>query len=381
MNSKKQTIIGILHTLFQKQGPVTIKELAQELETSFTTAKKSIDHLQEIGLLMEVGNRDTESGRKPSLYDFNDSSHYWVGLDLEIPELQIALYSMSNHLVNHSKAVLNINKIVKPEDLSKMILDNLKSFLDSEDVEYPSILGCGIGTAGTVYSDTFHCFSRPIPGETFSLRREVEDLLNVPTVMGNDIDMELISELDRRGFLETDDKIAVCFSARRSNFEKKHIRIGGSIFGNGKLLRGDQGTTGEFGHSPAPIEVDSSLSPQPHCGNPDCLETYVNDRFDPTNTNKTPDEVRRVLEKKIRSLLFSFNPALLLLDLTALPDISDPVLDHTKEFVQELNKPYKDKIPIVSSLKDTTLACSRGAVIQSQKNMLQNPERYKILSN
>ncbi|MFW6049500.1 MAG: hypothetical protein ACOC88_04920, partial [Candidatus Bipolaricaulota bacterium] len=83
-------------------SPATIKQVAGSTRLSTPTVTKALSHLQEIGLVTEKGRKDQPKGRKPTLFGLSEG-YYWLGIDLEIPDLRIAVYDLAKRLIKSKK--------------------------------------------------------------------------------------------------------------------------------------------------------------------------------------------------------------------------------------------------------------------------------------
>lgn len=108
-----------------------------------------------------------------------------------------------------------------------------------------------------------------------------------------------------------------------------------------------KGSSGEFGHTTVHKELDKDLQLHPNCGNPKCLEAYVNAKLEQAPNSEIPPEVQEVLEDKLRDLIFSFTPNVILVDLEALPSLTNPVTKNLRDFVDNLTGKWEhDEIKI-----------------------------------
>ncbi len=361
-------------------SPATIKQVARSTRLSTPTVTKALTQLEGIGLVTEKGRKDQPKGRKPTLYGLSEG-YYWLGVDLEIPDLRIAVYDLSKRLIKSKKDFVCIDGQI--DDVAKYLPDSVigkvKGFLKEQDISAGSVLGAGVGVPGMVRDGSFKPFSRLKNPPSIPLMGPMEERLTIPAVIGNDVDLELLAELDRRNLLEEPGVVAVYLAARPSKAAHSAVRIGGSVFHNGGVLQGAMGSANEFGHTSVSRSDHEEL--KCNCGNPKCLETYVNEKISSAPTGKVPDEVTEVLTDKLKDLIFLYNPSLVIVDLLAFPQLSNPVIGEINKFIQLRHDHMHFDGPEVVTPGDSEMACARGACIKSFRNLAANPEKYSILSS
>lgn len=380
VNYKQNQLISRANVLksLGVHSPATIKQLANRARLSKPTVTKSISQLEELGLVNSKGHKDQPKGRKPALYGLSEE-HYWLGVDLEIPDLRIAVYDLSMRLVKSKTDFVCMDEKFEnvKENLPRNLIEQVGGFLDSQEISADSILGIGVGVPGMVKGGYFRPFSRLKNPPDISLTEPMEEAFDLPVIIGNDVDLELLAELDRRDLLEEPGVVGVYLAARPSKSADYSVRIGGSVFHLGNTLQGAIGSANEFGHTSVPrtdFEQDTC-----NCGNSKCLETFVNHKLAENHSESTTEEIAEVLGYKLRDLIFLYNPSLLVLDLLAFPRMVNPVMNNLEEFIQLRREQLGTDGPEVTTPGDSEMACARGACIKSFRNLTVNPEKYSHL--
>ena len=359
--------------------PATIKQLARRAKLSKPTVTKSISQLEQLGLVNSKGHRDQPKGRKPALYGLSEE-HYWLGVDLEIPDLRIAVYDLSKRLVKSKTDFVCMDGEFEDveQNLPEELIEQVGEFLDSQEISLDSVLGIGVGVPGMVKRGYFRPFSRLKNPPDIPLTEPLRDAFGLPVVVGNDVDLELLAELDRRNLLEEPGVVAVYLATRPSKAADHSVRIGGSVYHKGDTLQGAIGSANEFGHtSVARTDFEQATC---NCGNPKCLETFVNRKIGEPDDSATTDEIAVALSDKLRDLVFLYNPSLLVVDLLAFPRMVKPVMEELNDFIESRKKQLGTNGPEVVTPGDSEMACARGACIKSYRNLSLNPERYPHLS-
>lgn len=370
----RATVLRSLST----DSPATIKQLSRRANLSKPTVTKAISHLEDLSLVNSKGQRDQPKGRKPTLYGLSEE-YYWLGVDLEIPDLRIAIYDLSKRLVKSKTGLVCMEEEYENvgENLPRDLMAQIEDFLERQEIPTKSVLGIGVGVPGLVKRGYFRPFGRLKNPPDIPLTGPLEDKFDLPVVAGNDVDLELLAELDRRDLLEEPGVVAVYLAARPSKATEHSVRIGGSVFHQGNTLQGAIGSANEFGHtSVARSDFEQETC---NCGNPKCLETFVNHRLAGPDKESANGEIVEALSNKLRDLIFLYNPSLLVVDLLAFPRLVNPVMDRLDEFIELRRKQLGADGPDIVTPGDSEMACARGGCIKALRNLLVNPNEYSNL--
>lgn len=363
------------------ESPLTKKELAEITDLSTPTVAKALSGLISRELVNEKGRRDIPTGRKPITYGLNTNSFYGLGVDLEIPDLRIALYDLSRRMIASKGTYVDVEDLQdRPvSHLTNKLDHELQGLIYHEGLDENSIVGAGIAASGVVQEGSFRPFSRFESPSDIELKGPLEERLGFPTSFGNDVDLQLLSELDRLGPIEDPGHVALYFSARLSGKRQPTVRIGGSIAIGGELFLGGEGSAGEFGHmSVAPADGQSG-TPETNCGNTNCLESFVNSELNENDGFSVPGSVLEAIQQNVKDLVFAFSPSLLIVDLDAFPEISDDVMGELDRFTDNLeNTMGLEEVEIREPL-DKDRSVTRGAVINYYNESLLDPKKFSAL--
>ena len=360
-------------------SPMTKKELTTNTGLSTPTVTKALSGLSSRDLVAEKGRKDIPTGRKPKKYGLNNNSVYGLGVDLEIPDLRLAIYDLSRRMIATKGSYMDMEGIKNdpPAYITDKLAHEFRDLIYHEDISENSIIGAGIATSGIVKGGKFRPFSRFGSSSDIELKGPLEEELGFPTNFGNDVDLQLLSELDRIGPIEDDHHVALYFGVRLSGNRKPVIRIGGSIAIGGEICRGAGGSAGEFGHMS--ISTEDPELPETSCGNDNCLESFVNETLDQRDGYSVPKEIKRAIEQKIKDLVFVFSPSLIIVDLEAFPEITDEVISELESFTSKVRETMGlERIDIKEPLNKDRSA-TRGAVINHFNNLLLSPDSFSEL--
>ena len=142
-------------------------------------------------------------------------------------------------------------------DVTASILDKMKE----REVSREEIAGVGIGAPGPIDAKGTVYVAVNLGWGTFSLKNELQSLLNLPVEAGNDANVAALGEMWKGGGQGYSNVVAVTLGTG----------VGGGIIVDGKILSGATGAGGEIGH----IHVMDDETEACNCGNCGCLEQYT----------------------------------------------------------------------------------------------------------
>ncbi|MBS3788497.1 ROK family transcriptional regulator [Candidatus Bipolaricaulota bacterium] len=373
-NDLKASILDYL----QDHSGVTKKKVAEFTDYSIPTVTKAVEKLLQQGLIRKRGLKDTSVGRKPSIYEFEGSNYFLIGIDLSIPKFNIALFDLSKRLVASKSSFLNMEKVQKDScpDISSELIEGIKSLVNREKVPFSKLKAIGLGAPGIVREGSFKPFTRFDTDEMVPLQTPIQNEFEIPVFVKNDVDSELLSLLDEEDLLDIPDLVAVYLAVRSSGGYQSRVNIGGSIYHNGNILQGKNGSAGEFGHTSVDISSEDKFTPC-KCGNNICLDKFVNSKIENySESEKAVEEITQRLNQKIADLFFLFNPTLLVIDMEAFPEIKSNLIQRAKTFSSELAKELCIKEISIETVENSSMACARGSIITQLNEMLCEPQSY-----
>lgn len=146
--SKNAILKKRLINYFIYNGNSTISELSRALDISIPTVTKLIEEMCDTGLLLTYGKLETSEGRHPHLYGLNPDSGYFVGVDIDLGSVNVALMNFNGEIVEHRMNVKRdiSNSAEGIENLCQVIDD----FINGLDVDRRHILIVCVNISGRV---------------------------------------------------------------------------------------------------------------------------------------------------------------------------------------------------------------------------------------
>lgn len=236
-------------------GDDTLADLGKELNFSVPTVTKMVGELIEDGIVMDFGKMETPGGRRPNIYGLNQSSGYFIGVDISQKRVHIGLINFKGDLIDEQMDISF--EEAHPHERFERLCEIIEDFMSHTVVPKDKILSIGINISGRVNPQTGHSYSffyfdeRPIT-EIF------EEKLGIDVSIDNDSRAMAYGEYIK-GRVQAEKNII---------YVNVGWGLGLGVIVNGQLYYGKSGFSGEFGHITA-FENEILC----HCGKKGCLET------------------------------------------------------------------------------------------------------------
>lgn len=252
--AQKRKIVGLLN---KSEKPLTIPGICKKVKLSVPTGTKLINEMIDDKVIVESGKKETNNGRRPSLYKVDPDFAYCIGVVVLLKGISFSVYN------------LDMQKVFEFQE-ENFVLENTPGCLDrvvafiqkaisTSGINASRVLGLGMGITGRVNSKTgySHNYFNFLEG---SLIDFFSAKFSFPVHIDNDTHVLGLAE---QYFGKAKDiKNAFVLNLSRG--------MGLAIIANGELVVGEQGFSGEFGHIQF-AESDRLCL----CGKRGCLGTEV----------------------------------------------------------------------------------------------------------
>lgn len=201
---------------------------------------------------------ETITGKAQSA-EREEKMKYCFGVDVGGTTVKLGIFNTNGDLLEKWEipTVTEDNgKQILP-DVAASILDKMKE----RDILREEVEGVGIGAPGPIDSEGTVYGAVNLGWGTFSVKNELQSLLNIRVEAGNDANVAALGEMWKGGGQGYDNLVAVTLGTG----------VGGGIIVEGKILAGANGAGGEIGH----IHVEDKEVEPCNCGNCGCLEQYT----------------------------------------------------------------------------------------------------------
>jgi len=183
---------------------------------------------------------------------------YVFGVDVGGTTVKIGYFDLEGNVLDKWEIP------TRTEDGGKNILpdvaQSIKDKMAENGIAQEEVAGVGAGVPGPVDGEGHVDVAVNLGWKDVQVRDELQNLLGVPAMAGNDANVAALGEMWRGGGLGCKNLVAVTLGTG----------IGGGIIIDGKLLTGADGAGGEIGH----IHIVDDEPNACGCGNHGCLEQY-----------------------------------------------------------------------------------------------------------
>ena len=214
-----------------------------------------VGELIEDGIVMDFGKMETPGGRRPNIYGLNQSSGYFIGVDISQKRVHIGLINFKGDLIDEQMDISF--EEAHPHERFERLCEIIEDFMSHTVVPKDKILSIGINISGRVNPQTGHSYSFFYFDER-PLTEMFEEKLGIDVSIDNDSRAMAYGEYIK-GRVQAEKNII---------YENVGWGLGLGIIVNGQLYYGKSGFSGEFGHITA-FENEILC----HCGKKGCLET------------------------------------------------------------------------------------------------------------
>ena len=244
--------------LMRKHIELSIPEIERLTSLTYPTVSSVVAGLKEKGLLRAAGEGVSRGGRKPKLVRFQPEAGVFVGVEIDKAWIKIASFSMDYDLL--ARFVLPL-KDTSPAGVKDCIIHGVAE-IQSHLQPYQVLYALGIGCPGMINPNDSTVISRSTLKwlEPVNLAQDLSELLGIPVLIDNDINVAALGEMFRDSEGKMDSWAYISVSTG----------VGSGIVLNQQILKGHAGGAGELGH--LSVNCDGILC---ECGSRGCLENYI----------------------------------------------------------------------------------------------------------
>ena len=251
---------SLVLSLVRDHEPISRTAISQTVNLSPATVSGITGELIEQGLIYEHEAGTSTGGRRPILLALNRQGGFVIGIKLAETHIVAALTDLGANVIDQRAAPLSDDDR-QPEAVVAVLADTVNKLRSLHPER--NIFGVGLGMAGAVDRRLGIChFSPFLNWHDVPLRRMLEQRLELPVVLENDVNTLTMSEKWFGAGVGVNDFLVITLGRG----------IGMGMVLNGQIYRGGCGGGGEFGH----ITVVPD-GPQCECGKRGCLEALVSD--------------------------------------------------------------------------------------------------------
>lgn len=247
--------------LLKQNSPISRAAIAKLTALAKPTVSTIVDDLVSDGLVREIGIGQTRSngGRPPILLEFNERSHFLIGVEIGVKHTTIALADAQGRELTRTELRMSPTK---PAETLDTIANEIRRTMRSAGAQLGRLAAIGIVVPGLVDANTATCLLAPNIGWRDVPVRELlaRSFSRVPIFVHNTVDPANVAE-SLEGAGEGFGNIAMLWAS---------TGVGAGLLANGRVFGGHGGISGEIGHCYVPGATERC-----NCGQVGCLETIA----------------------------------------------------------------------------------------------------------
>ncbi|MNI26390.1 N-acetylglucosamine repressor [compost metagenome] len=233
----------------------SIAEISKYLSKSTPIVTKTINELVKSGILLDTGLGESTGGRRASQYGLNKQlPHLIASIAIDQYYSSFTISDLAHNIIAQQK---DVGIDLKDQNAGEMILQRLERIIATSEIDKKHIIGVGISMPGFVNPEEKINDSYPKNSSLHHLYKQIEDKLNLNTVIDNDSRCIAWAEKEFGHGVDIAHTLVI----------NLNWGVGLGIIINGEIFKGATGFAGEFSH--IPLSDKNTLC---SCGKRGCLE-------------------------------------------------------------------------------------------------------------
>ncbi len=189
---------NVVLNVLRSSEQITIPVIVKKTRLSNNTVIKVIDFYIEEGLILNAGKGEStyDGGKKPNLYIFNPEAKFAIGMHFAHDgKLLGVLTDLNGTIIAEVNFKMPWN--ISIDEVIQTIYSGYLALLDKSKIDSKKIIGVAIGTHGITDFKSGRIIKsphNPVWGENIELRSLVEELIDRPVYVDNQIRFKVYAE-------------------------------------------------------------------------------------------------------------------------------------------------------------------------------------------
>lgn len=256
---KRENKSLVLATI-REHTPISRAEIAKITGLNKGTVSSLVSELLDEHLLQESGPGESSGGRRPVMLHFNPSAGCSIGIDLGVNYLLCILTDLEGRIILEKRAFFEEVTFNQTVALLEKTTDEL--ILQAPSTPY-GVIGIGVGVPGLVGHAGEIIFAPNLGWKKKSIKERLETRYKMPVIIENEANAGAYGEK----------MFGIGLPHKNIAYISVGMGIGVGLLLDGKLYKGTNGFSGEFGHMTIDVNGKPCL-----CGNSGCWELYASEK-------------------------------------------------------------------------------------------------------
>lgn len=229
--------ILILETI-QKYGRMSRAGVSKAIHLSAPSVSTNVDKLLELGLLREVGEGKSATGRKPIMLEIVEDYRLVAAVDLSSDPVVVALSDLHGDLIDHCLVMVN-GDVITCETFQAVIYA-LHTLLRRHHVPADKLYKIGIAAPGVIDEETGFYINAPRIANfrTVNLTQMFSEEFATEVIVKNDTNLAALGEWQHGGLENSRNLIYILADSG----------IGAGLMLDNHVYHGSHGTAGDIGY-------------------------------------------------------------------------------------------------------------------------------------
>jgi predicted NBD/HSP70 family sugar kinase len=251
--------VAVVLNLIRKYEPISRREIADRTGLSFQTVTNITQSLLHSGVIQEGLELRGNGLRQSRSVQINPDAAYAAGIHIDRAKLTLVLTNFKARVLWREEILLAADESAR--SILPLIPKIVDRAISETGISKEQLLGLGLAVPGPLDIEAGCLLNVPNLDDwaNHPIRSELEELLNLPVVLDEDVTAIVLGEQWCGWGTEYHNVLYLYVG----------IGIGLGIVSNGHALRGWKGNVGQIGH----VQIDPA-GPLCHCGKRGCLEAY-----------------------------------------------------------------------------------------------------------
>ncbi len=232
---KKANRFLVLDTIMSHDS-ITTEGIVRQTHLSRPTVLKLLNELLDSELVNKSGLSKSFGGRQAALFSFNKNAHYAIGIDMEVPSINLIISNLVGEtVVSHA---WDVSSEWETDELLDSITNEINNSIITSKIPREKIIGIGLGVPGTINKSTqvIVSLSRLPKLNNLPISKILEERLKFPTYILKNVDLLALAE-----------KKYLSDSIKSFLFVRMRTGIGMAPVINDNFYEGEHGNSGYIG--------------------------------------------------------------------------------------------------------------------------------------
>jgi hypothetical protein len=233
------------------------KDLEHLCQLSRPTVDKILRILLSHRFVVPSGYSASTGGRRSALYQINKHYKYVIGVDFEIPHLNLVLCDLSGAVLQRETHKMPLKRSDDPQSLIDFAIRQVREVVEGAGLSLSRVAGLGLGAPGFLQNGALTLWGETLPAwRKVPVKALLEEELGIPVVVGSDAGFMALAE----SFHLTRPEPVLIYLVLRQGIEGD-LRMGGSVLMGRRVFWGAHGNAVSLQRAFVHLTLNQKIAP------------------------------------------------------------------------------------------------------------------------